>query len=419
MQRVLIASCLVLAPIAIAVAMIATGFSTTHPAWWSAAVQLAVLGGVTVMIYGINLHSVPEHSGRMWRSLPLVGVQVGAGVLGGWLAFLGRGMGEQGVERLGHLLATVGGILFMTNLALLFRQPGPPRPPKVPLAERTVQQRVDRLAIPFTVMSGLVVVGGTALGLLLTFWRPGVGRWDLVWAHTMLLGFFFAMASGTSYHMLARWTGRPWRSIRLVQVHLYAYLASFPLMLLALARNIDWLFMIAGPLMAVAMLAWAANVVPMAVSLDGAVRAGILLALLFLTVGVSFGVMFALDPATGPRLRGTHVIANLYGFAGLLISGFGYAFLPRLSGARSLRWPALAPVQLAVLAVGVAVGMVAMGMRMYGEAGSGPVLAGNVIAGAGMALFALQVAGTFLRGWRLSSPVMPVLGSSPRSGPTG
>lgn len=414
MQRVLIASCLVLAPLALAVAMIATGLSATYPAWWSAAVRLAVLGGVTVMIYGINIHSVPEHSGRMWRSLPLVGVQVAAGVVGGWLAFLGRGMAEQDIERAGHLLATVGGILFMTNLALLFRQPGPPRPPKVPVAQRTVQQRVDRLAIPFTIISGLVVVAGAALGLLLTFWRPGIGRWDLVWAHTMLLGFFFAMASGTSYHMLSRWTGRPWRSIRLVQVHLYAYLASFPLMLLALARNIDWLFMIAGPLMAVAMLAWAANVVPMALALNGPVRAGILLALLFLTVGVTFGVIFALDPAAGPRLRGTHVVANLYGFAGLLISGFGYAYLPRLSGAPSLRWPGLAPVQLVVLGTGVAVGMIAMGLRMYGEAGTAPVLAGNVIAGAGMALFALQAAGTFLHGRLISpAPVMPTVTYGP------
>lgn len=406
MQRVLIASCLVLAPIAIAVAMITTGLSVTHPAWWTAAVQLAVLGGVTVMIYGINIHSVPEHSGRMWRSLPLVAVQVAVGVLGGWLAFLGRGTGTIGVERTGHLLATVGGILFMTNLALLFRQPGPPRAPEVLKEPRTVQQRVDRLAIPFTIISGLVVVAGTALGLLLTSWRPGGGRWDLVWAHTMLLGFFVAMASGTSYHMLSRWTGRPWRSIRLVEVHLYTYLGSFPLMLIALARNIDWLFMIAGPLMAIAMLAWAANVVPMALSLDGAVRAGILLAFVFLTVGVGFGVMFAFDPATGPRLRGTHMIANLYGFAGLLISGFGYAFLPRLSGVRSLRWPGLAPVQLAVLGTGVAIGMVAMGMRMYGEAESGPVLAGNVIAAVGMALFALEVVATFLHGRRSPAPVV-------------
>lgn len=408
MQRLLIAVCLTIAPVALAVALAAAGYSAEHPAWWTASVQLAVLGGVAIMIYGINIHSVPAHSGRNWRSLELVAAQVGSGVLGGWLVFLGRGLQETAIERSGHLLAAVGAVLFMTNLGLLFRQPGPPRPPKVPKEQRTTIQRVDRLAIPFTITSGLVVIAGTALGLLLTYWRPGSGRWDLVWAHTMLLGFFFAMASGTSYHMLSRWTGRPWRSIRLVQAHLYAYLVSFPLMVIALARDLDGMFLIGGPLMAVAMLAWAANVVPMAWALRGPVRWGILLALVFLTIGVSFGVMFAIDPGTGPRLRGTHVAANLYGFAGLLISGFGYAYVPRLSGCHGLRWPALATVQLVVMAAGVTGGMISMGMRMYGHVGTTPVFVWNVIAGIGMALFAIQVAGTFLRGHEVASrPIMP------------
>ena len=410
MHRFLISLCLTIAPVAMAVALFATGYSATHPSWWTASVQLAVLGGVTIMIYGINIHSVPAHSGRTWRSLELVAAQAAAGVLGGWLVFLGRGLREQQIERAGHLLATIGAVLFMTNLGLLFRQPGPPRPPKVPKEQRTRLQRVDRLAIPFTITSGVVVVAGTALGFVLTFWRPGSGRWDLVWAHVMLLGFFFAMASGTSYHMLSRWTGRPWRSIRLVQVHLYAYLLSFPLMVIALARDIDWMFMIGGPLMAVAMLAWAANVVPMAIGLSGPVRWGILLALTFLTAGVTLGVMFAIDPGAGPRLRGTHVAANLYGFAGLLISGFGYAYVPRLSGCHGLRWPGMAAVQLIVLAVGVTGGMVAMAMRMYGEAGTTAVFAWNVIAGIGMLLFALQVAGTFLHGREIASrPIMPTV----------
>ena len=410
MHRFLIAFSLTIAPVALAASLVGIGYSASHAAWWTASVQLAILGGVTIMIYGINIHSVPAHSGRSWRSVELVAVQVVAGVLGGWLVFLGRGLREQPVERIGHLLATIGAVLFMTNLGLLFRQPGPPRPPKIPKEQRTTLQRVDRLAIPFTITSGVIVVAGTALGLLLTSWRPGSGRWDLVWAHMMLLGFFFAMASGTSYHMLSRWTGRPWRSIRLVQVHLYAYLVSFPLMVIALARDIDWMFLIGGPLMAVAMLAWAANVIPMALRLTGPVRWGILLALVFLTAGVTFGVMFAIDPGTGPRLRGTHVAANLFGFAGLLISGFGYAYVPRLSGCHGLRWPALAVAQLVVLAIGVTGGMVSMGMRMYGEAGTTAVLAWNVIAGIGMALFALQVAGTFLRGREIATrPMMPTV----------
>jgi len=256
-----------------------------------------------------------------------------------------------------------------------------------------------------------VVVAGTALGLVLTWWTPRVGRWDLVWAHVMLLGFFFPMASGTSYHMLSRWTGKPWRSVGLVRMHLWSFLVSFPLMVIALARDIDWLFMVAGPLMAVAMLAWAANLIPMAMHLSGPVRLGIILAMVFLAAGVTLGVMFALDPATGPRLRGTHVSANLYGFAGLLISGFGYAYVPRLAASKGLQWPQLAIIQLIVMVVGVAAGMVTMGMRMYGEIGPDPVFAANAVAAFGTLLFAVQVAGTFWRGRELASrPLIPTIG---------
>jgi hypothetical protein len=405
MQRLLLGSTLTIAPVGMAVALLAMGYSAQDSAWWQASVVLAILGAITIMIYGINIHSVPAHSGRAWASDTLVATQVVSGVVGAWLAFLGRGLGVDSLDRVGFLLALIGAILFMTNLGLLFRQPGPARPPKVPAADRTVQQRVDRLAIPFTILSGLMVVGGTALGLVLTFWTPGFGRWDLVWAHVMLLGFFFSMASGTSYHMLSRWTGRSWRFPNFVRAHLVAFLASFPLMIVALAWDIDALFLIAGPLMAIAMIAWAANVVPMSLHLSGPVRAGILLALLFLVAGVSMGVIFAVDPATGPRLRWTHVAANLYGFAGLLISGFGYAYLLRLSGTTSLRWPRLAVTQLGVMVSGVAAAMITMALRMYGHIGHEPVLLANGIAAAGMLLFAIQVAGTFMQGRQVSRSV--------------
>lgn len=398
MYRHLLGFSLTVAPLSLAVALVAMGFSPQYPAWWSASVHLAILGGVAIMIYGVNMHSVPEHSGRAWPSTALLLAQIGAGVTGAWLAFLGRGFRIDMMEQGGHLLATVGAGLFMTNLGLLFRQPGPSRPPKIPVAERTSQQRVDRLAIPFTIISGLMAVAGTALGFLLSLWSPGFGRWDLAWAHVMLLGFFFPMASGTSYHMLSRWTDAPWLSIRLVQVHLYVYLVSFPLMIVALGWNVGLLFMFAGPLMAISMIAWALNIGPMAMRLRGAIGPGIVLALIFLTLGVGLGVMFALNPETGPRLRGAHVAANLYGFAGLLISGFGYGFIPRLTGRARLRWPALAPVQLTVLAGGVSGGLVAMGMWMYGHVDASRVLVPSVIAAAGMGLFAAQVAGNFWAG---------------------
>lgn len=395
MQRSLIALSLVMAPIALAVALLAVGASPQQPVWWSASVALAILGGVTIMIYGINIHSVPEHSGRQWASPSMLAAQIGAGIIGAWLVFFGRGYRIDAMELTGHALATIGAVLFMANIGVLFRQPGPPRAPKVPRDQRTNQQRVDRLAIPFTIISGLMSIAGTSLGLLLAVWTPDFGRWDLVWAHVLLLGFFFAMASGTSYHMLARWTGRAWRSIRLVQVHLFAYLVSFPLMVVALAWDIEWMFFVAGPLMAVSMLAWAGNILPMAMHTGGPVRVGILLAMVFLAIGVAFGVMFAVDPATGPRLRGAHVSANLYGFAGLLISGFGYAFIPRIAQTKGVRWPALAPLQLLLLSVGSLGSLVSMGMWMYGNASADAVRIACALASLGMVLFAIQVFGSF------------------------
>lgn len=410
MQRFPLILSLTAAPIAIAAALLAMGVSAEHPSWWSASVALAILGGVAIMIYGINIHSVPIHAQRTWKYPSLVVTQVGAGIAGAWMVFFGRGYGIDAPERAGHLLAAVGAVLFLTNLKLLFRQPGPPRPPKTPKSEWSNQKRVDRLAIPFTIFSGPMAIAGTVLGLVLTFWTPDSGRWDLVWAHILLLGFFFPMASGTSYHTLARWSGAPWRWIPLVRVHLFAYLASFPLMITALAFDVDRMFLIAGPLMAVSMIAWGVNILPMALRLSGPVRSGILLAVLFLTIGVGLGVMFAVDPAAGPRLRGTHVAANLYGFAGLLISGFGYAYLPRLSGCKNLRWPALAAVQLIFLVTGIAGGIIALGMRMYGEAGATPVLVTCSIAAIGMLLFAIQVAGTFAKGRETAAgPVGPTI----------
>lgn len=416
MQRFPIILSLMAAPIAIAVALLATGVSAEHPTWWSASVALAILGGVAIMIYGINIHSVPIHAQRTWKFPSLVAAQVGAGISGAWLVFFGRGYDIDAIERAGHFLAAAGAVLFLTNLKLLFRQPGPPRPPKTPKSEWSNQKRVDRLAIPFTIFSGPMAIAGTILGLVLTFWTPDTGRWDLVWAHVLLLGFFFPMASGTSYHTLARWSGATWRWIPLVRVHLFAFLVGFPLMITALAFDLAWMFLIAGPLMAIAMLAWAGNVLPMAMRLGGPVRLGIVLALAFLTIGVGLGVMFAIDPATGPRLRGTHMAANMFGFAGLLISGFGYAYLPRLSGRDGLRWPAMAMVQITVLVTGVIGGMISLGLRMYGEAGSTPVLVTCFIAAIGMLLFAMQVAGNFWQGEREPShATTPTVGAGSAS----
>lgn len=394
-ERNIIGVAVTAAPLAMAMALFLAGYSQSFGSWWTASVQLAVLGAITIMIYGVNVEALPAHSGKTWRSVHLVALQVGSGIAGAWIAAFGYGYRMDSLVWFGHILVFLGASFFLINLMLLFIQPGA-RPPRIPWDERSHQQKADRLAIPFTMISGLVVVIGTALGVLLDYWKPAQGRWDLVWAHLMLLGFFFAMASGTSYHMLGRWTGRDYTSIRLISVQVIAFLIGLPAMTIALGWDIDWLFRIGAISMAIAMVIWFINIAPVALGLQTGAGVGILLALVFMLVGIGFGVLFAIDEGSGPRLRTTHVMANLFGFAGLLISGFGYKYVPFLANSGNVRWPALRLPQVLLMATGCAVGMLFMGLRMYGHVDATVVLWPCLVAASGMVMFAVNTAATFL-----------------------
>lgn len=393
-QRFIIAMAVITAPVAMGVALAMAGYSQSNGAWWTASVQLAVLGGITIMIYGVNLQALPAHSGKQWRSLPLIALQVGGGIAGAWMAAFGYGWQVDWLIKLGHALVLLAAVLFLTNLMLLFTGPGE-RSPRIPWEQRTTQQKVDRLAIPFTMISGLVVIIGTAIGVLLDYWRPDGGRWDLVWAHVMLLGFFFPMASGTSYHMLARWSGRDFAKLRLIGIHIITFIIGMPAMAIALAIDSDALLRIGAVSMAIAMTAWAINIIPVAWPLAASVRTGITLAIVFMVIGIGLGVMFAVDPVAGARLRSTHVVANLFGFAGLLISGFGYRYVPQLAGVSEMRWPGLRMPQVGIMALGCAIGMVFMALRMYGHLDAAYVLWPCLVGAFGMLLFAVNTLATF------------------------
>jgi hypothetical protein len=392
MERRLVGGTMVAAPVALAAAAIAVGMSTTSPAWWAAAVHLAILGGITLMIYAVNIRIVPVFARRPWPSARLLVAQVVAGGAGAWLTFLGKGLREDALVRTGQALALAGGLLFMSNVVRLFKRE--PAFRHTPPAADPAQPAVDRIATKFTRLSGMLLVLGLALGAALSWWRPGTGRWDLVWAHALLVGFFLTMASGVCYHVLGRWTGRSWRSVRAVRLHYELVLLSLPFMLLALATDAEKLFLVAGPAQAAAIALFLVNILPLVWRLDGPVRAGILVAIAFLVAGVGLGVAFAIDPGLGPRLRQTHATANVFGFGGLLISGFGYVFVTHFAG-RSLRWPRLARAQVGVLLLGVAGGVLATLWRaLDGGPDVAVILAQGVVA-AGMLLFAAQVAGTF------------------------
>jgi len=394
MNRKLVGTTMCLAPLALAIAAFAVGYSAMHPAWWTAAVHLAVLGGITMMIYAVNIRIVPVFARRDWKSPHLLLAQIVTGLGGAWMVFLGTGMRWEWLERAGQLVALAGGVLFMLNVAQLFHQ-------KVQMPPQTyryeLQAAVDKAATGFTRLSATLLLVGLGIGVMLSWWRPGFGRWDLVWAHTMLVGWFMTMAAGVCYHMLSRWTGVPWRSLAMIRLHYRIVAVGLPFMLLALAADWRWLFFVAGPLQAAAIVIFLINILPLVVRLVGPARVGILMAVVFLVIGVSLGVMFAIDTSTGPRLRQVHVMANLFGWAGLLISGFGYRFVPNFAG-QGLRWPWLAPLQLTVMVLGVAAGMYAMWDRMYNGGSTDAVVLASSIVGIGLLLFAIQVAGTFAGG---------------------
>lgn len=389
MERRLVGATLVLAPLALAVSALAAGWSAREPVWWRAAVHLAVLGGIALMIYGVNIRIVPVFARRAWRSPRLLLAQVAAGGTGAWLAFAGIGTRNTPLTGAGAVLALVGGLLFMVNIVGLFRQPPSAEPAPPPRFPRQVD--VDRIATKFMRLSGTWLVLGLTVGVALVWWRPERGRWDLVWAHMLLIGFFLSMASGVCYHVLSRWSERPWRSMAAIRWHYIAVALGLPFMVLALATGWETLFLIAGPVQAAALALLLTNVAPHVGRLRGPARAGMVVAGIFLVAGVTLGVMFAIDPATGARLRQAHAIANLFGWAGLLISGFGYALVPGFFGT-SLRWPRLARAQLAILAAGVAAGMGAVAWRMYGDGPDTAVIAAQAVVAVGLALFAAQVA---------------------------
>lgn len=392
--------------IAFAVAALTAGFVSYRPDLWSGAVQLAILGGITPMIYAVNLRIVPVFSRRMWVNPTWLRAQVALGVAGAWAIFVGTALGWNVLAIIGSAAALAGGVLFVINLRLLFRAPATLPPPPLPYAGQTP---VDKLSTRFMQLSSVYLLFGLVSGLALHFWRLGSGRWDLVWAHAMLIGFFLSMASGVCYHALARWSGRQWRDIRLMKLHLLVLGLGLPVMLHALATNDQRMFAVAGPLQALAIVLLLVNIAPLIPGLPQPTRTAFIGAAVLLLVGIALGSLFAVDPAIGARLRLVHAEINLFGWTGLLISGAGYYLVPRFAG-RPLRWPALAPLQLGALAAGIVLAVIALVWRAYGVGSPALLLLAQVLIASGFALFALLVAAT-MRPWEppaqvVSAPVV-------------
>lgn len=391
MGRYLAPASMICAMLAFGVAALAAGLTPYQPGLWHGAVQLAILGGIVPMIYAVNLRIVPVFSRRVWWNERWLRAQIALAIAGAWLVFVGIVASQDLAIIVGNALALAGGVLFVVNLQRLFQQPVTMPPPPLPYPGQT---EVDRTATWFMRLSSVYLLFGLVAGLAMNFWRLGSGRWDLVWAHAMLVGFFLSMVSGVCYHALSRWTGLPWRWPALIRVHLAVLALGLPAMLHALATNQMPLFAIAGPLQVVAIGLLLLNIAPMVPALPPLTRPAFAGAIALLVVGITLGALFAIDPVLGAYLRLTHAELNLFGWTGLLITGAGYYLVPRFAG-QPLRWPRLAHVQLAALLCGIILGAAALAWRAYGSGPAALVLAAQLLVAAGYLLLGLLFAGTF------------------------
>jgi hypothetical protein len=389
---------MIAAMLGFAAAALTIGFVPDHPAWWRAAVSLAVLGGIAPMIYAVNIRVVPVFSRRPWASLGSLRAQVALLLAGAWIVYAGRMNAQDRLIQLGSLLALASGLLFIANVVRLFKQPPSTPAPPTPFPN---QVDVDKLAVKFTRWAGIYLQIGLIVGVVTAFWQPERGRWDLVWAHAMLVGFMLSMAAGTSYHVLSRWTGYPWKSTLPIRLHLIVMTIGLPVMLLALATDSMTLFKIAGPLQAAAIVLFLAEIAPLVLRMPRRSKPAMVAAAVSLAIGVCMGAWFAIEAAAGARLRLAHAEINLFGWTGLLICGVGYYLIPRLAG-HPLRWPRLANIQLVVLGAGILIGAVALVFRGYGHMNTTVILGAQLMVSAGFILFALIIGGTFVA---KSSPV--------------
>ncbi len=409
MGRSLVPLTMVAAMAAFATAAATAGAVVYRPAWWPAAVALVVLGGITPMIYAVNFRIVPVFARRTWPSPGWLRLQVALALVGAWMVYVARLVRSDRLEIVASGLALGGGIAFTINVVRLFRQPAGKLPAApLPFPE---QAAVDRLATRFTRLAGIYLLIGLGVGFVTSIHRPVTGRWELVWAHALLVGFFLSMASGVCYHVLPRWTSGRWLAIWPIRLHLATVVVGLPAMLLALATSDERLFLLAGPFQAAGLVLFLASVLPFVPRLPAPIGATFAVASGLLLLGVGLGASFAIAPEIGARLRLVHAVLNLFGWAGLLVSGFGYYLVPRFAG-RPLRWPGLIGLQLGLLGGGVALSAASMAWRAYGEAPAVLVVAGQGLVAAAFVLFAIVIVGTFIARSHVPAPVPLTL--SPR-----
>lgn len=395
--------------LAFAVAMIAAGFSREHPTWWGSAISLAVLGGVLPMILAVSSRIMPVFLRRDWVSPTLVMTMVGLAAASGWVVFLGRMADISLLVTLGNAASLASGLLLIYNIGQVFKKQSVVRPaPPLPFPE---QAQADRIATNFTRLCSVWLLVGTGVGLIVSIYTPDRGRWELVWAHSMLVGFALSMASGVTYHVLPRWTTGRWKSLRGLRIHWYLTIVMLPIMVLGLAIDSQLLIHMAGPFQAAAIALWIGNCLPFIRKLPRFTAIGVGAAFTALGFGIALGMSFAVTPAQGAFLRPVHAELNLFGWAGLLISGVAYYLVPRFAGA-PLRWSRVAIAQLALTAISLAASVALLWLRIEGHDTGAAIQIAHIGCAVGFGMLGVVVAGTF---WSRQPQHVGAINLMPRS----
>jgi hypothetical protein len=379
------------------------GLAPDHSGYWSAGISLAVLGGVLPLISAVSVRIVPVFARRSWQFPNLVRFQLIAAITGGWLVCIGQIAASESLERAGHVIALAAGVTALLDLGILFRQKATGQ--ASPSSSHN-QRETDRFGTTLSRFAGVWLLAGLGTGVFVTFAHPDQGRWDLAWAHMLLLGYVMSMISGVCYHVLGRWTGVPWtdRRVQLARLHVRITLIAAPLMVLALAADTPWLFMVAGPVQAVALLLFLGAIAPFVWAMPSTSKWAMIFAGIFLGCGISLGAWFAGHPEMGPRFRMAHATLNIYGWIALIVSGVAYYLLPRMFG-RPLRWPKLAFIQvpLGVISVGLLAG--GWALRIGWQGPIWPITLGGFGVATGIGLLLINLVATYRSLPRISSTV--------------
>lgn len=403
--------CIVAALVSMPLSALAVANAPSSPHLWRAALALALLSWITPMIFAVNIRIVPVFSRRTWRWPPLVLSSVIGSIVAGWITALGITIREDRLETLGQAVALAAGVAFTISIVGLFRQS--PRGPALPILD-PLQSQVDRWATSFMRYAVLFLLTGLLVGVVRTVWTPESGRWNLVWAHLLLVGWMLHMVSGVLYHAASRWTGIPWCDVRLVRLHLWLAPLGTVIMVVALATDLTVLFGIGGIMQTVALALLAFNVLPVLWSMPQPSRTALVSAFVCLGLGVSLGATFVFLPSIGPTHRITHATLNVYGFTGLLLYGAGSYLLPRFFG-YPLRWPKLVMGVVVLHLVSVLALAGGWAMQTNGTAYAREVI---TLGGVGIALagvgFVASIAATVRASQRhrlptitVSTPTMP------------